>query len=177
MGGWLDKAEGVIFPNWSIGKFNEELPFVYGMDFGYVNDATTLTKVAKTDEQIFTKLLLYKLAMSTKNIIDFLEENVDKNDLIVADNAEPRLIEEIQMAGFNIIKCTKGADSIKNGLAKMYDKEIISEEEDIEMHKELNNYKWHDKRANIPVDAWNHCIDGVRYAHEELENDYEFYIS
>lgn len=177
LGGWLDKAEGVIFQNWSIDKFDESLNSIYGMDFGYVNDPTTLFKVAQTPEKIFTKQILHRKGMSTNDIINFLEGAVDKNDLIVADSAEPRLIEEIRVAGFNIVRCTKGPDSIKNGLAKMYVKEIISEEGDIDMQKELNNYQWHDKKSNTPIDAWNHCIDGVRYAHEELSDTNEFWIS
>ncbi len=177
IGGWLDKAEGVIFPNWTIGEFDESLPTIYGMDFGYVNDPTTLFKVAQTNEKIYTKQLLYRTGMSTSDIIQFLENTVTKDDLIVADSSEPRLIEELHQAGFNVYKCTKGKDSVKNGLAKMYVKEIIVQQEDIEFHKELNNYQWHDKRSNTPIDAHNHGVDAVRYAHEELVNDLDFFIS
>jgi phage terminase large subunit len=176
MGGWLDKAEGVIFPNWSIGKFDESLPTVYGMDFGYVNDPTVLIKVAQTKQKIYTKGLLYEKGMSTDDIINFLEDTVDKEDLIIADSAEPRLIAELQQAGFNIFGCKKGKDSIKNGLAKMYVKEIIVEEDDVELHKELNNYQWHDKKSNIPMDSYNHYVDAMRYAHEELFVDNEFFF-
>ena len=175
-GGWLDKAEGVVFENWSIGKFDDSLPSIYGMDFGYVNDATTLVKVSQTKEKIYTKLKLYRKGMSTSDIINFLDGNVTKNDLIVADSAEPRLIDEIRNKGFNIVKCRKGPDSIKNGLAKMYVKEIISEEQDIETHRELNNYCFHDKKSNTPIDNWNHIIDAIRYAHQELNEDNQFFV-
>lgn len=176
LGGWLDKAEGVIFENWSIGKFNDSLPSIYGMDFGYVNDETSLVKVSTDQENIYTQLKLYKKGMSTDDIIKFLEDNVSKEDLIVADSAEPRLIDEIRLKGFNIVKCRKGPDSIKNGLAKMYVKEIISEESDIETHKELNNYSWNDKKSNTPIDNWNHIIDAVRYAHQELAEENEVWV-
>jgi len=33
MGGWLDAAEGVIFEGWEYGKFDDSLPYGYGMDF------------------------------------------------------------------------------------------------------------------------------------------------
>jgi phage terminase large subunit len=176
LGGWLDKAEGVIFPNWSVGKFDESLPSVWGMDFGYVNDPTVLCKIAQTKEKIYAKGYLYRKGMSTDDIINFLEDTVDKEDLIIADSAEPRLIAELQIAGFNIHGCKKGKDSIKNGLAKMYVKEIIVEEDDVELHKELNNYQWHNAKSNIPQDSFNHYIDAMRYAHEELfvENDFFF---
>lgn len=176
LGGWLDKAEGVIFEDWKIGEFDDTLPSVYGMDFGYVTDPTTLYKVAQTSEKIYIKEYLYKGGMSTSQIIDFLDVTVDKSDLIVADSAEPRLIDELILAGFNVVKCRKGKDSVKNGIAAMRDKEIITHKDDINLHKELNNYVWVDKKSNTPVDAWNHGIDAVRYAHDEL-NTQDFWVT
>jgi len=39
---------------------------------------------------------------------------------------------------------------------------IVDDSPDIE--NELNNYIWNDKRAEIPIDKFNHSIDGVGYA-------------
>lgn len=50
LGGWLDKAEGVIFENWKEGEFDESLPYIYGMDFGYT-DPTVVVKVALDKEK------------------------------------------------------------------------------------------------------------------------------
>ena len=170
LGGWLNKAEGVIFENWQMGDFDLSLPHIYGMDFGFVNDPTTLIKVAATDSHIFLHELLYETGLSTSQIIDRLSRLVTKNDLIIADSAEPRLIRELQLGGFKVLECTKGADSVRKGLANMYDKEIISTESSINLHKELNNYTWNDKKANIPIDNYNHLIDAARYAHDRLTN-------
>jgi len=177
MGGWLDKLEGCVIEDWKIGQFDQSIPSVYGMDFGYVNDPTTLVKVSKDDKHIYTSLKLHRLEMSTNDIIVFLEENVEKNDLIVADCAEPRLIEELQVAGFNVVGCRKGKDSIRNGLARLNEKTIVSEADDIEFHKELNNYVWNDKKSNTPVDKWNHVTDAVRYANDELTTHNNFWIT
>ena len=87
-------------------------------------------KIATDDNNIYTSLKLHRLSMSTDDIIQFLEETIDRSDMILADCAEPRLIEEIQVAGFNIIACRKGKDSIKNGLARLNEKTIISEDND-----------------------------------------------
>ena len=46
LGGWLEKAEGVIFENWIEGEFDESLPYAFGQDFGFYPDPTTLVKVA-----------------------------------------------------------------------------------------------------------------------------------
>lgn len=35
IGGWLDKAEGVIFENWETGNFDTSIPFIYGLDLGF----------------------------------------------------------------------------------------------------------------------------------------------
>ena len=43
--------------------------------------------------------------------------------------------------------------------------------------KELNNYSWSNKRANIPNDNYNHLIDAVRYAFIELMQDNQFYFA
>jgi len=60
IGGWLEKPEGVIFEQWQEGTFDESLPFTYGMDFGYVNDPTTLVKVAKDEKNIYLKEYCYQ---------------------------------------------------------------------------------------------------------------------
>ena len=50
LGGWLDKAEGVILPNWTFGKFDRSIPVVYGQDFGFSIDPTTLVRIAVDDK-------------------------------------------------------------------------------------------------------------------------------
>lgn len=172
LGGWLNKAEGVIFSDWEIGAFDESLPFIWGMDFGYVTDPTTLVKVAVKDNNLYLKEYLYKQHLGTNEIIDILTNTVDPNDLIVADNAEPRLISELQLAGFNVVPCKKGKDSIKNGIARMANYHFIVEGNNY--IKELNNYVWNDRKSNTPIDNHNHLIDATRYAFDDLVQDSNF---
>ena len=168
LGGWLERLEGVIFEDWATGEFRYDLPTIYGMDFGFVNDPTTLVKVSTNEENIYIDELLYEQGLSTNEIADRLNRLVSKNDLIVADSAEPRLISELRLKGFRIVECTKGAGSIKNGLAKMINKNIVVTENSINAIRELNNYVWNDKKSNVPCDNYNHLIDAVRYAHDRL---------
>ena len=175
LGGWLDKAEGAVFDNWKIGEFPEHLPSIYGMDFGYSNDPTTLVKVATDDKNIYIKGFLYQKQMSTNDIINFLKKTLTSNDLIIGDCAEPRLLSEIKQANFNIKRCQKGADSIKNGIAKMQQKKIIICD-DVNLVREFSNYVWNDKKSNTPVDDYNHYIDAVRYAYQRLNKGKIFVI-
>ena len=172
------KPTGVIFDRWSTGTFDSSLPYIYGMDFGYVNDPTTLVKVAIDNKlkKLYIKSLLYEVELSTTDICSRLESLVDANELIIADCAEPRLISEIQTKGYNMVACTKGPDSIRLGLVKMMDYEIIVESEDRETIKELSNYCWNNKKSNTPIDSYNHIIDAVRYAVDELSVESSFFI-
>jgi phage terminase large subunit len=38
IGQWIEKAEGVIYEDWTEGVFDEKLPYIYAMDFGYFPD-------------------------------------------------------------------------------------------------------------------------------------------
>ena len=44
LGGWLDKAEGVIFTNWTIGKYEHVGKSIFGQDYGFASDASTLVE-------------------------------------------------------------------------------------------------------------------------------------
>ena len=46
----------------------------------------------------------------------------------------------------------------------MLDYDLIVDPGSENLIKELNNYKWLEKKSQTPVDAFNHLIDAVRYA-------------
>lgn len=166
LGGWLNKAEGVIFKNWHFGEFRNDLPIIYGMDFGYSIDPTTLVKVAidEKNQTIYCQELLYKEGLTTGAIHEQIRRNTLTNDLIVADSAEPRLIDELKAKGINIRPTIKGPDSVKAGLRTLQDYTLVITPESVNLAKELNNYAWSDRKSDTPIDAFNHSIDALRYA-------------
>ena len=165
LGGWLDKAEGVIFTNWRIGQFNNENGSVFGQDYGFSTDPSTLieTSINKSLRQIYVKQHVYKQGLTTSQIAE-LNKQFANDNLIVADNAEPRLISELKAKGLNIVPTIKGADSVKYGISLLQDYELIIDESSIDLIKELNNYCWLEKKSETPIDKWNHGIDALRYA-------------
>lgn len=179
IGGWRQKPEGVVFDTWKVGEFNDRLPYVWGMDFGYAIDPTTLTKCAietKDDENyLYMKEYCYKPAMSTDDILNLLARHVKKHELIVADCAEPRLINEIRQNGYSIIAARKGKDSIMAGISKMQDYNLIIDMDSKNLMMEFDNYAW-DEDKGKPIDNYNHCIDGIRYAMEQLAQSATFYF-
>jgi phage terminase large subunit len=165
LGGWMDKAEGVVFTNWKFGKFNpDNLQTSFGQDFGFSIDPTTLIEVAidKNKKIIYVKEHLYKPKLTTSEIAHINLEFA-KQSLIIADSAEPRLITELKAQGCNIKETLKGQGSISAGIALMQDYEIIVEENSINIAKELNNYVYADKASKLFVDNYNHAIDAIRY--------------
>jgi len=164
LGGWLSKAEGVVFSNWRLDKFQEVNGSIYGQDFGFSVDPTTLVQVSidKTNKKIYAKELLYKAGLTTTDIYNENKRYCLNNSLIIADSAEPRLILELKNRGLNI----KGIDKpkIKDRIALMQDYELIIDPESINLIKELNNYVWHDKKSETPIDDYNHLLDALGYA-------------
>jgi len=164
-GSWIDKAEGVVFSNWKFGKFNPDgLQVSYGQDFGFSIDPTTLISVAidKKKKKIYVKEHLYKPKLSTAQI-GYINLDVCGKSLIVADSAEPRLIDELYRMGCNIVGAEKGQGSISLGISLLLDYEIIVDEGSTNIAKELNNYIYADKGSKLFVDAYNHTIDPLRY--------------
>lgn len=169
LGGWLNKAEGVVFEDWEEGEFVDNGKAVFGQDYGFSVDPTTLIKVCieKSLKKIYLKEYLYRAKMTTSEIYEFNKE-VAGNTLIVADSAEPRLIEELRKKGNNVIAAEKGPGSVSGGIARMLDYTLVVDPESKNLKKELNNYVWHDKKSNTPIDDWNHLIDPIRYVVLEL---------
>ena len=179
LGGWLDKAEGVVFTNWSFGQFNpDDLQTSCGMDFGFSIDPDTLTEVAidKVKKKLYVKEHLYKNGIKTHELAPMILSKVGSK-LIIADSAEPRLIEDLKHLGVNIQPVKKG--TIESGINRMLDFEIIVEPNSANIAKELNNYSYKDKGSQLYIDDFNHSIDGIRYNviyHLDNPNKGNYYI-
>jgi phage terminase large subunit len=164
MGGWLDKAEGVIFENWSYGDFVDTGYTYYGMDFGYSIDPDALVKVSIDNKQkkLYLKLLIYNTGNSTQELARKILQHKIKGT-IIADSAEPRLISDLRAAGVDIQPVRKFDGSIRAGIKTMKEYMLIVDHRSPEIAKELNNYSWSDRKAEVPVDDYNHAIDAIRY--------------
>lgn len=164
LGGWLDKAEGTIYNNWTLGKFNEYAPSIFGQDFGFSVDPTVLVKISvdKDKKKVWVKGMYGKVGMSTSEIIEHNLRHVKKDDLIISDSSEPRLVENISLH-CNIKPTIKKSGSILSGIALLQDFDMIIDPDSTDIVKELNNYVWH-KRNSKPIDNWNHYLDAIRYA-------------
>jgi len=163
LGGWLDRADGVVFDNWCIGEFNPDgLQTSCGMDFGFSVDPDSLTEVAidKRKQKIYLKEHIYKNGLKSQELAQIVLDKVG-DKLIIADSAEPRLIADLKHLGVNIKPVKKG--TIESGITRMQDFELVITPESTNIAKELNNYIYSDKSSKLYVDSYNHAIDGIRY--------------
>jgi phage terminase large subunit len=163
MGGWLQKAEGVVFTDWQIGQFNGSVESIFALDFGFARDQTALVEIGVDKERkiIWLKEHLYKKGLVTSQIYDHCRR-VAGRKLIVCDNSEPRLLSEMKMKNppLNVTPTIKKAGSILSGIALMQDYNINLDGENLV--KEFNNYAWSVKGLK-PIENFNHLIDASRY--------------
>ena len=165
LGGWLNKAEGVIFSNWKLGTFKKVGVSVFGQDYGFSADESTLveTNIDSNNKIIYLKECFYLKGLTTTEIAELNIKHANKS-LIIGDSAEPRLLSEIKAKGCNVQKSIKGQGSITYGISLLQDYDLIIDDRSINLIKELNNYSWLEKKSRTPQDKWNHLIDAIRYA-------------
>ena len=165
LGSWLNKAEGVIFNNWSVGEFRKTSVSVWGQDYGFAADPSTLVEVNidSTNKRIYLKECFYLQRLTTSQIAQLNLKHA-REGLIVGDSAEPRLLSEIKAKGCNVRPSIKGQGSVTYGISLLQDYDIIVSPDSTNLIKELNNYRWLERKSNTPIDNWNHLIDAVRYA-------------
>lgn len=165
LGAWLNKAEGVIFNNWSVGEFKHIGTSVWGQDYGFAADPSTLVEVNidSSNKRIYLKECFYLQRLTTSQIAQLNLKHA-REGLIVGDSAEPRLLSEIKAKGCNVRPSIKGQGSVTYGISLLQDYDIVVSPDSTNLIKELNNYRWLERKSNTPIDKYNHLIDAVRYA-------------
>lgn len=166
IGRWADVAEGAVFKKWGIVK---EFPayakkVALASDWGYTNDPSTGIRCGIVDNRLYVDELFYETGMLTNAIAEKLKPWGLK---VYGDSADPRLIQEIKNRGVNIYPVDKFPGSIKAGIDKIHEMELFVTERSYHIIEELRKYVWDKDKdghyINEPIDAWNHCIDPIRY--------------
>lgn len=154
-----------IFNTWDfIPKRPERFTnFVYGLDFGY-NHPTALMRVYWCDDDIYIEPVIYESYLTTSELIErFKQLNIEQTVDILADYSRPEIIAEMQNAGFNVNNANK---NVKSGINAVKTFKVWCQEDD-NLKKEYNNYKWKkvgDTITDEPVKLYDDAMDAVRYA-------------
>jgi len=147
----------------------------FAMDVGFVSDPTALVGIWRNHDDLILREHIYKKGLITSEIINLMKGNVGERDIIVIDSSEPRLIDEIKRAGFPLARgVKKGKDSIQWGIDLVKKYRILVTKDNANLIEELYNYEWIDDGngsvTNLPIDAYNHALDAVRYGVMECLN-------
>ena len=143
-----------------------------GLDFGYAIDplAYNVMHYDKKHKRLYIYFEIYKTRLSNKAAYDLIIQENKDNQLVFADSAEPKSINELSQYGLKITGVKKGPDSVDYGIKFLQDLEeiIIDDVRCPETAREFTNYELKkDTHGNFMAqfpDENNHSIDSTRYA-------------
>lgn len=166
--GQMAVVEGLVFEKFDIvDEFPEGAKHqACGLDFGFTQDPSAAVRCGVIGDNLYIDELFFERGMLSTDIIKELNTKADGME-VMADSADPRLIQEIANAGVWIFAVMKGAGSINAGIDKIKTMRMNVTKRSINLIKELRSYTWakdkDDNFINKPIDAFNHGIDAVRY--------------
>ena len=145
--------------------------FFHGADWGFANDPTALVRCFIRGDRLYIDQEAYGVGVEldeTPQLFDTIE--TARKWPIKADCARPETISYMRRQGFNITAAKKWSGSVEDGLA------VLKSFEKIMVHprcrhaaEEFQLYSYKVDKNNgdvlpVLVDAWNHCIDAIRYS-------------
>lgn len=180
LGNW-GVVDGLVYENWEEKDFDvkdivrPDTKSAFGLDFGYTNDPTALWCgiVDEKNKLIYVFDELYETGLTNSMIYQRILNMGCAKEHITADSAEPKSIAELRDLGLSHIKgARKGKDSINNGIQYIQNYKIIVHPRCVNFLTEISNYTWDTdkfgKKLNQPIDDFNHLMDAMRYALEDI---------
>lgn len=167
--------EGIVFDNWDVVK---EVPenidlWGYGLDFGFSIDPAAVLKIWGNKEDIYIQGMIYKTNLTNEDLSnEMTNAKITDKDLIIADSAEPKSIEDLYRKGFRRIRGVKKRANYKEDMVnqlRSYRIHLI--DGDINLQKEFSTFCWaKDKEGKqLPKlqDGNDHYIDAfIMFMHE-----------
>lgn len=181
LGGW-GIVDGLVYENWEEKAFNvakisakEGVKSAFGLDFGFTNDPSAFFcgLVDRAEKTIYVFDELYEKALINSAIYNKIKTMGYAKERIKADCASPKDIEELRQLGlYRIRAARKGNDSVNNGIQYIQGYKIIVHPRCVNFLTEISNYTWDEDKfgakINKPIDDFNHLMDAMRYALEDM---------
>lgn len=166
----------VIFTNWTVKDLSDMRDQFTnhrnGLDFGFGSNpaAVAVTHYDQNHKTIYIHRELYETGL-TNDILAVRVRELVQDQRVVCDSAEPKSIAELRQYGVNATGAKKGKDSVRFGIQWLQQQAIVIDTKCIHARNEFMQYHRKEDRAgntlDEPVDAFNHLIDGLRYAYED----------
>ena len=150
----------------------------YGMDFGFSKDPTSIVRCFIRGEYLYIDREQYGHHIEIPDIGPMIRKIMDGTESfrwkIKADCARPETISYLANKQFNVVAAKKWQGSVEDGIEYLRSfKKIIIHPTCTHTIEEFRRYSYKiDKRTNdiLPIvnDDYNHCIDALRYALDDL---------
>ena len=145
--------------------------YVYGLDFGY-NHPTALMRVYYCDKDVYIEPVIYESYLTTTMLIEKLNSlGIEQTVSILADYSRPEIIQEMNIAGYDVINANK---VVKKGIDNLKTFGVICQD-DKALRREYENYKWKkvgDFITDEPVKLFDDAMDAIRYATTHIKQQY-----
>lgn len=174
--GQLGEIEGRIYTGWQI---IDEIPhnaklICRWLDFGYSNDPSSLGDIYYYDGGYILDEQLYQTGMLNPALAKFISNLEQPQTVVIGDSAEPKSIDEIKMAGINILGVSKqrgesNTDTfVKWSIGLVQNQKISITKRSTNTIKEYRSYLWLTDRDGKIINEEdpklaNHSMAGIRY--------------
>ena len=170
------------------GRVIEKIPMwqtfdqIYnGIDWGFARDPFRFVRMHFDKKHLDLYIFDEYTALKTRNAVIFdelynVQKKVAKDELVIADSAEPKSVADFKAYGAWIREADKGPDSVRygikwlQGLRHIY----IDKRRCPETFREFVNYEYDQDRDGNFISSYpdvdNHSIDATRYALQKYAN-------
>tara|TARA_Y100000114_G_scaffold95150_1_gene88498 strand:- start:6 stop:1190 length:1185 start_codon:yes stop_codon:yes gene_type:complete len=166
--------EGQIFDKWKWIDYKEfidkeDCELVYGIDWGYSNDPTSIVEVRRKNDKLFVHELLYKKGLTNQDIYNEIKNLGLEEEIFICDSAEPKSLEDLKRLGLYCKASIKGAGSVLNGIQIIKEHDVFASKQSKNLLQEYQYYTWETNKDSqtinkIKQNGMDHLMDAFRYA-------------
>lgn len=178
----LKLSESLVFKHKFVVEDFEspfDAKYYYGADWGFANDPIALIRCFIKDEELFIDYEACGVGVEFEEIPQLFDSVPgSRNHEIPADSSRPETISYVRRQGFAVKACRKVATTkagfVQDGISFIKKFKMIHIHTRCKHTKdEFEHYSFKtDKKTGevlpILVDSFNHCVDSLRYALEDL---------
>lgn len=148
--------------------------FYHGADWGFANDPTVLIRCFVKDRTLYIDREAWGVGVDldeTPALFNMIE--TASTWPIKADNSRPETISFMKRRGFRISGAKKWSGCVEDGIEYLKSLDIVIHPRCRHTIDEFAHYSYKVDKVTqdvlpVVVDAWNHCIDALRYSQDGL---------
>jgi len=138
---------------------------VIGCDWGYQHpSAIVKLHIDSNYRRVWVEELIHESYLTTEDLITKMKSHNIEEIKMFGDSAEPKTIESIRRAGFDIESSMK---EVREGIDCVKSYKLFIHSSSIKLQEELRKYKWkikNEMRTDEPVKLFDDGLCAIRYA-------------